>query len=65
MSMRLLARLRAGLAIRDRGDSPVPSAVIIAGLAVIAVALLVWISSTVGNFMDQAPTDLPAGPGSE
>lgn len=46
----------------DRGDSPVPSAIIIAGLAIIAVGVLAWLVTYVGGFMDAAPTDLPEGP---
>lgn len=66
-----LSRLRAAAAVRwrwlrqpelDRGDSPVPSAIIIAGLAVIAIGVLAWLVTYVGGFMDQAPTDLPDGP---
>jgi hypothetical protein len=47
---------------RDRGDSPVPTAIIIAGLALIAIGVLAWLVSYVSGFMDQAPTDLPEGP---
>lgn len=46
----------------DRGDSPVPTAIIIAGLALIAIGVLAWLVSYVSGFMDQAPTDLPEGP---
>jgi hypothetical protein len=46
----------------DRGDSPVPSAIIIGGLALIAVALLAWLGSYVLDFLNEAPTDLPDPP---
>jgi hypothetical protein len=65
-------RIHASLATRlcrlartptpDRGDSPVPSAIIIAGLAIIAIGVLAWLVTYVGGFMDAAPTDLPEGP---
>jgi hypothetical protein len=59
------ARLRrcGGRARLDRGDSPVPSAIIIAGLAIIALGVLAWLVSYVGGFMEQAPTQLPGGGG--
>jgi len=47
----------------DRGDSPVPSAIIIAGLAVIAAGLVAFIWNLVDGFLSQAPTQLPSGPG--
>jgi hypothetical protein len=40
----------------------VPTAIIIAGLALIAIGVLAWLVSYVSGFMDQAPTDLPEGP---
>lgn len=46
----------------DRGDSPVPSAIIIAGLAIIAIGVLAWLVTYVEGFMNDAPTDLPDGP---
>jgi hypothetical protein len=52
----------AGPPSPDRGDSPVPSAIIIAGLAIIAIGVLAWLVTYVGGFMDAAPTDLPEGP---
>ncbi|MPZ27668.1 MAG: hypothetical protein GEV12_14975 [Micromonosporaceae bacterium] len=48
--------------VADRGDSPVPSAIIIAGLAIIAIGVLAWLVTYVEGFMDDAPTDLPDGP---
>lgn len=46
----------------DRGDSPVPTAIIIAGLAVIAIGVLAWLVTYVEGFMSDAPTELPEGP---
>lgn len=40
---------------RDRGDSPVPTAIIIAGLAVLAAAVVAWAVSTANGFMATAP----------
>lgn len=57
----LLARLRAW-AVPDRGDSPVPSAIIIAGLVILAIAVVTWIYFLGQNFMAEAPTDLPEPP---
>lgn len=65
---RVHAALSAGLRrlrrdpVPDRGDSPVPTAIIIAGLALIAIGVLAWLVTYVSGFMDQAPTDLPEGP---
>jgi len=60
----LLARLRARLdgPAADRGDSPVPSAIIIAGLVILAIAVVTWIYFLGQGFMEDAPTDLPAPP---
>jgi hypothetical protein len=47
---------------RDRGDSPVPSAVIIVGLALVAIAVLAWASNLAFDFMNANPdpaTQLP------
>lgn len=63
--MHVLHWIRARVAVRrsgDRGDSPVPSAIIIAGLAIIAIGVLAWLVTYVSGFMDSAPTDLPEGP---
>lgn len=45
----------------DRGDNPVPSAVIIAGLAVIALILVGLVLAAVNDFWAQVPSggDLP------
>ena len=40
---------------RDRGDSPVPTAIIIAGLAVLASAVVFWAVTTAKGFMSTAP----------
>jgi hypothetical protein len=45
-----LARLRAP-GEGDRGDSPVPTAIIIAGLAAAAAALVVFATNYVNDFM--------------
>jgi hypothetical protein len=56
------ARQRGPAASGDRGDSPIPSTIIIAGLAAIAIALLGWLGFYVLDFLNQAPTDLPEPP---
>ncbi len=56
---RLVARLRRNT---DRGDTPVPSAIIIAGLAVLALTLVGWVFYLGGEFMGQVGTDLPDPP---
>jgi hypothetical protein len=64
-AVHLLHRIHAGIASRlagDRGDSPIPSAIIIAGLAIIAIGVLAWLVTYVSGFMDAAPTELPEGP---
>lgn len=43
----------------DRGDSPVPSAIIIVGLALLAVAVVFAAGAMASEFLDQAPTQLP------
>ncbi|MDG4774164.1 hypothetical protein [Solwaraspora sp. WMMD792] len=51
-----------GAAERDRGDSPVPTAVIIVGLALVAIAVLAWASNLAFDFMNANPdpsSDLP------
>ena len=55
------ARLRRHLApLRDdRGDNPVPTAVIIGGMVILAVAVLVSLYALTGAFLEQAPTELP------
>ena len=40
---------------RERGDSPVPTAIIIAGLAVLAAAVVAWAVSKANGFMSTAP----------
>ena len=57
----LAIRLRERAGARDRGDSPIPSTIIIAGLAIIAIALLAWLGNYVLG-LSQAPTDLPDAP---
>lgn len=65
--MQLLCYLRAAVAARlrhlareaDRGDSPIPSTVIIVGMAVLAIGLLVWLGTYVQDLINQAPDDIP------
>ncbi|WP_329105198.1 hypothetical protein OG792_31925 [Micromonospora sp. NBC_01699] len=46
----------------DRGDGPVPTAVIIVGLAILAAALIVTATDFVTSWTDELP-DAPAGGG--
>lgn len=46
----------------DRGDTPVPSAIIIAGLAVLALVLVGWVFYLGGEFMGQVEPTLPEPP---
>jgi hypothetical protein len=46
----------------DRGDTPVPSAIIIAGLAVLALVLVGWVFYLGGEFMGQVDSQLPDPP---
>ncbi|MGI5211383.1 hypothetical protein [Plantactinospora sp. CA-290183] len=69
--MRLVTYLYTALAVRlaelrrddqrDRGDSPVPTAVIIVGLAAAAVALTIAVSQSVSAWMGDLP--VPGAPG--
>jgi hypothetical protein len=43
----------------DRGDSPVPTVIIWAGIAAVAIALLVWVGGYVVSFQDSAPVPAP------
>jgi hypothetical protein len=60
----MINRLAAALVVRlheltteaDRGDSPVPTSIIIAGLAILAVAVVAWAVARANGFMDTAPT---------
>jgi hypothetical protein len=40
---------------RDRGDGPVPSAIIIAGLAILATAVVAWAGIKARDAMNSAP----------
>lgn len=40
---------------RDRGDGPVPTSIIIAGLAVLAAAVVAWATTKANNAMNSAP----------
>jgi uncharacterized membrane protein YidH (DUF202 family) len=44
---------------RDRGDSPVPSAVIIVGLVLVAGVVIVALGALVRGYLAQAPTSVP------
>lgn len=58
--------IRTAAAVRkrpDRGDTPVPSAIIIAGLAVLALVLVGWVFYLGGEFMGQVDSQLPEPPG--
>ena len=54
-------RLRQVMAAsqRDRGDSPVPSAVIIVGLVLVAGVVIVALGALVRGYLAQAPTSVP------
>lgn len=40
---------------RDRGDGPVPTSIIIAGLAVLAAAVVAWATTKANTAMNSAP----------
>ena len=39
----------------DRGDNPVPTSIIIAGLAILAAAVVAWAVAKANGFMNSAP----------
>jgi hypothetical protein len=39
----------------ERGDSPVPTVIIIAGLAILAAAVVFWATTKANDFMKSAP----------
>jgi hypothetical protein len=43
----------------DRGDSPVPTAFIVVGMVVIAVAVLAGLLQLAENYLDDAPEAVP------
>ncbi|HEY8472090.1 MAG TPA: hypothetical protein VIL37_05575 [Natronosporangium sp.] len=43
----------------DRGDSPVPTAFIVVGMVVIAVAVLAGLLGLANNYLGQAPQSVP------
>ncbi|HKT00083.1 MAG TPA: hypothetical protein VJT31_11170 [Rugosimonospora sp.] len=48
---------------RDRGDNPVPTSIIIAGLAILAAAVVAWAVAKANGFMNSAPGNgNPGGP---
>ena len=58
-------RIRLHLRKSDRGDNPVPSAVIVVGFALVATVLVGLVLAAVNNIWDQVPGggDLPDLPG--
>jgi hypothetical protein len=69
--MSVIAYLHTALVLRlaqlrrdgDRGDSPVPTAVIIFGLVAAALAVTVAVSQSVSDWMDAIPS--PGGDGGD
>ena len=49
------ARFHRMAAERDRGDNPVPTAIIIAGLAILAAAVVGWAVARANGFMNTVP----------
>jgi hypothetical protein len=49
------ARLHRMTVERDRGDNPVPTAIIIAGLAILAAAVVGWAVARANGFMSTVP----------
>ena len=51
----------------DRGDNPVPTAIIIVGLALMAGIVVAWAMTTADGFMDQSGdiAPMPGGDGGE
>ncbi|MEV4535357.1 hypothetical protein AB0J82_16140 [Asanoa sp. NPDC049518] len=58
---RLRTTLRGGEG--DRGDNPVPTAIIIVGLALMAGIVVAWAMTTANNFMDQSGDIQELNPG--
>jgi len=58
-------RIRHHLRGSDRGDNPVPSAVIVVGFALVATVLVGLVLAAVNNIWEQVPGggDLPSLPG--
>ncbi|MEV4753691.1 hypothetical protein AB0J86_01040 [Micromonospora sp. NPDC049559] len=56
---RLADRLRQLGREPDRGDNPVPTAVIIVGLAILAAAVVTWAYNTADGFMDRVVPGTP------
>lgn len=55
----IATRMRRLASERDRGDSPIPSTVIIVGMALLAIGLLVWLGTYVSDLIANARTDIP------
>ncbi|MDP9799761.1 hypothetical protein J2S43_008273 [Catenuloplanes nepalensis] len=47
---------------RDRGESPVSTVIIIAGLAILAIGVLAWAGDKALEYMDDPTGGLPAAP---
>jgi hypothetical protein len=56
---RLVVAASQRLAERDRGDSPVPTAVIIVGMVLVAGVVIVALGTLVRNYLAQAPASVP------
>lgn len=56
---RLAAATSQRLSERDRGDSPVPTAVIIVGMVLVAGVVIVALGTLVRNYLAQAPANVP------
>ena len=50
------------LSERDRGDSPVPTALIIAGLIIVGIAVLTWAGIRARAYMNSGNLNPPAVP---
>ncbi|GAA1026189.1 hypothetical protein GCM10009557_03010 [Virgisporangium ochraceum] len=55
MAAAMAARLHRIRIESDRGDNPVPTAIIIAGLALLAAAVVGWAVARANGFMNTAP----------
>ncbi len=48
---------------RERGESPIPTVIIITGLALLAAVVVTWAIARANAYMDQAPAGVPGGEG--
>ena len=51
----IAVRLHEIAANRDRGDNPVPTAIIIGGLATLAAVVVAWATARATSFMNATP----------